>query len=87
MSKNKADKSLDEQAFEALEDALALDDNDLSNDELEAKVSAAAKDLADAQTDDSKAKVSESSKSDTKQDKPARSTPPYTPAVRVGDVR
>ena len=77
MSNNKADKSIDEQAFEALEDALALDDTDLSSEELEAQVSAAARELAEAQEND--APAAEERKTE-KADKSARATPPYTPA-------
>jgi ribosomal protein L12E/L44/L45/RPP1/RPP2 len=56
MSKKPADKSIDEQTFEALEDALKIDLNDdglgvlddVSLDELEDKVSNAAKELKSA---------------------------------------
>ena len=92
MSKTPADKSIDEQTFEALEDALniSVDDDDLdglddiSIEELEHKVSNAARELKNAGA--SKPAAPEASLSEPRPKGPGESTaprvaaPPFTPA-------
>ena len=86
MSKTPADKSIDEQTFEALEDALNidLDDDDLdvlddiSIEELENKVSSAARELKDAGQKPAAANVSAQS-DPGHSTAPRAPTPPFTP--------
>ncbi|MDP3525934.1 MAG: kinesin, partial [Hoeflea sp.] len=88
MSKTPADKSIDEQTFEALEDALKidLDDDslgvldDISIEELENKVSSAARELKSA--GDSRPQSAEAkSQAPGKSTAPRVPTPPFTPAA------
>lgn len=87
MSKTPADKTIEEQTFEALEDALKIDLgedglgvlDDVSLDELEDKVSSAARELKNAGAAPRASAVSQQS-APGESTAPRMPTPPFTPA-------